>query len=302
MPREDLEPLFAAMRAMPPAQSIAELRQGFAGFMAMINAGAPEVAAVHADLPVADGVRVDVLVPHGTPPFPVLVYLHGGGWSIGNCASHAKLTRQLAVGSGALVVSVDYRLSPEHPFPAPLEDCVRAVRWARENVARFGGDPARIAIGGDSAGGNLSASVANELRGEVDLRAALLIYGAFEVRQALRDYDLYAAPGGDPVLPRPMMEMMIDAYLSGGASSEDPRVSPLHGDLSKFPPSCLLCGDLDPLYGDTLHFHDALRRARRESELHVYRGMPHAFVQLAVREADEAVAAGCAFLRRKLAG
>nr|BAN08452.1 hypothetical protein [uncultured bacterium] len=97
------------------------------------------------------------------------------------------------------------------------------------------------------------------------------------------------------------MELMMDAYLSGGAREEDPRLSPLFADLSQFPSSCLLCGDADPLYGDTLHMHDALRRAGRESELHVFAGMPHAFVQLGVSEAGEAIARAGAFLRARLA-
>jgi acetyl esterase len=301
MPVEELAPLFAALRAVPPPESIQKMRADFAAFLPFLNANAPEVGAVHEGVAIRDGVRADVLVPHGTAPFPVLVYLHGGGWSIGDCASHAKLTRQLCAGSGALVVSVDYRLAPEHPFPAPLDDCVAALRWAVANAARFGGDASRLALGGDSAGGNLTAAVANDLRGQVELRAALLIYGAFDIGPSLRDYDLYAAEGGDPVLPKPTMKMMMDAYLSGGASVEDPRVSPIYADLSGFPPSILLCGDADPLYGDTLHFHDALRRARRPSELHVYRDMPHAFMQLAVREADEAIGESCRFLKERLA-
>jgi acetyl esterase len=299
MPREELEPLFAAMRQMPARATIPEMRADFAGFMPLLNADAPAVAAVHA-VEIGDGVRAEVLVPPGSAPFPVLVYLHGGGWSIGDCASHAKLTRQLCIGAGAVVVSVDYRLAPENPYPAPLDDCVAAVRWVRENAGRLGGDAARMAIGGDSAGGNLSAAVSIELRRELSLRAALLIYGAFDVHGALDDYEIYAPPGGDPVLPRSSMQLMIDSYLRGGASPKDRRVSPLFADLSGFPPSILLCGDADPLYGDTLHFHDALKRAGRESELHVYHGMPHAFVQLGVSEADAAIAAGCEFLRRHL--
>jgi acetyl esterase len=300
MPRKDLEPLFAAMAAMPMRTTIAEMRGDFGAFAAILNAGAPEVGAVH-PVDIGGGVRGEVLVPAGAAPFPVLVYLHGGGWSIGDCASHAKLTRQLCVGAGAIVVSIDYRLSPEHPFPAPLDDCVAAVRWVRENAGRFGGDPSRIAIGGDSAGGNLTAAVSIDLKDELEVRAALLIYGAFDLEASLRDYAIYTPPGGDPVLPKPMMQAMMDAYLSGGASVKDPRVSPIFGDLSKFPPSILLCGDADPLYGDTLHFHDALLRAGRESELHVFHGMPHAFMQLTVAEADAAVAAGAEFLRRHLA-
>jgi acetyl esterase/lipase len=301
MPRADLEPLFAAMRAQPERQSIAEIRRDFEMFSPLVNAGAPAVAREHMAEPVGDGVRADVLVPPGTPPLGVLVYLHGGGWSIGSPASHGKLARQLSVGSGAIVVSVDYRLAPEHPFPTPLDDCVAAVRWVKANAARFGADPGRIAIGGDSAGANLSAAVAIELREEVELRAALLLYGAFDVAACLRDYDRYAPEGGDPVLPRRATELMIEAYRGGGARLDDPRLSPLLADVSGFPPSLLVCGDADPLYGDSLHLHDALRRAGRDSVLAPYAGMPHAFMQLAVAEGDDAVARSAAFLRARLA-
>src|SRR4029079_9869051 len=118
-------------------------------------------------------------------------------------------------------------------------------------------------------------------------RAALLIYGAFDLEASIRDYERYTPPGGDPVLPKASMKLMMDAYLSGGARTDDPRLSPIRDDLSAFPPSLLLCGDVDPLYGASLHMHDALRRAGRDSVLVPYPGMPHAFMQLMVAEADD---------------
>jgi acetyl esterase len=245
-------------------------------------------------------VRADIIVPPGTPPFPTLVYLHGGGWSIGSPATHHKLTRELCVRSGALVVSVDYRLSPEHPFPAPLDDCVAAARWTRATVARYGGNPARIAIGGDSAGGNLSAAVCNALRGEIAFRGALLIYGAFDLVASRRDYDRWA-PIEDPVLPKHSMDLMLAAYLSGGASPEDPRLSPLHADLSAFPPAHLVCGTWDPLFGESIAFQRALEAAGHQATLDRYDEMPHAFLQLPVTEGEQALRRACAFLRDVLA-
>lgn len=294
--REELAALFNLLRAAPRAQSIAESREQLEKFSVFLNSNAPAVARVVSDVQLTPNVRAEILVPSGTPPFPTLIYLHGGGWSIGSPASHAKLTRQLCTGAGMLVVSVDYRLAPEFPFPVPLEDCVSAALWTRAHVAEHGGDPQRISIGGDSAGGNLSAAVINDLRGEMSFRAALLIYGAFDLLVSRRDYDVYA-PEEDPVLPKSLMDLMLQAYLSGGASTDDPRVSPVHADLSNFPPACLLVGAIDPLVGDSRTFHAKLQKAERSSELHEYADMPHAFMQLDLPEAREAIATGCQFLR-----
>jgi acetyl esterase len=295
MPRAELAGLFDMMRGMPEPQSIAELRATMNMSVPFFNANPPEVGHIEAGVVIGDGVRADVIVPSGQPPFPALIYLHGGGWSIGSAATHHKLARQLCAGAGVVVVNVDYRLAPEHPFPVPLDDCVTAARWTRANIGRFGGDGERLAIGGDSAGGNLSAAVINDLRSERAFRAALLIYGAFDLPASWRDYDRWA-PEEDPVLPKRAMKMMLDAYLGGGASGDDPRVSPLRADLRHFPPACLLCGTWDPLLGESIALHDKLRAAGRESVLHRYDEMPHAFLQLPVREGDEAIATACRFL------
>ena len=299
MPRSEIEPLFEMMRGAPVPQSIAELRSGMLMFAGFINANAPEVGAVHEGVAVADGVRADVIVPPGNGPFPTLIYLHGGGWSIGSPVTHAKLARELCARLGAVVVNVDYRLAPEHPFPVPLDDCVAAARWVRDNIGAYGGDPNRIAIGGDSAGGNLSAAVINDLRDELSFRAALLIYGAFDLLASRRDYDRWA-PEEDPVLPKRSMDMMLQAYLSGGASVTNPRVSPIHADLAHFPPALLLCGTWDPLLGDSVAFDQKLRAAGRSSTVLRYEGMPHAFLQLPVSEAETALGDACTFLRDKL--
>jgi acetyl esterase len=301
MPRPELVALFETLRGVPQPQSIAEQRALLDTFTPFINANPPAVSRVESGVRLSDDVRADVIVPPGTPPFPTVLYLHGGGWSVGSPATHAKLARQLCVAAGAVVVNVDYRLAPEHPFPVPLEDCVAAARWTQVNVHSFGGDPERLAIGGDSAGGNLSAAVINELRDDVRFRAALLIYGAFDMEAAWRDYDRYA-PEEDPVLPKQTMKLMIDAYLSGGAAPSDPRVSPLYGDLRHFPPSCFLVGGIDPLFGESIAMRDTLQALGRECELHRYPDMPHAFMQFDLPETAQAIDAGCRFLHRHLAG
>jgi acetyl esterase len=298
MPRSEITGLLEMIRDAPRASSIAELRANMIAFVPFLAANAPEMARVEEGIVLGPEVRADVLVPPGTPPFPVLVYLHGGGWSIGSPASHGKLARQLAVGAGAVVVNVDYRLAPEHPFPTPLDDCVTAARWTRAHVARWGGDPERIAIGGDSAGGNLSAAVINDLEGELAFRGALLLYGAFDVVASYRDYDRWA-PEEDPLLPKDTMKLMLDAYV-GEASTDDRRLSPLRADLTAFPPACLVCGTWDPLLGESIAFHERLQKYGRRSSLHRYDEMPHGFLHFPASEATAALEASCAFLRAVL--
>jgi acetyl esterase len=143
--------------------------------MPLLNADPPKIGAIHDAVSLRPGVTADILVPARPGPHPVLVYLHGGGWVAGSPKSHHKLGLRFAE-AGFLVVNVDYRLAPEAPFPAPFDDCVFAVHWAAQNAARYGGDPKRLAVGGDSAGGNLTAAVTAHLAGDPSapaIRAAL---------------------------------------------------------------------------------------------------------------------------------
>ena len=190
-----------------------EMRRMLEALAPMLNANLPEVGAFHEAVPVREGVTADVIVPVGEGPHPVLVYLHGGGWVCGSPKTHRKLAHRFAE-AGYLVFNVDYRLAPEHPFPTPFEDCLAATRWAHREAARFGGDATRLAIGGDSAGGNLSAAVAAALAGDpARPRAALLIYGVFDFGML---GDISLAVGDDPRaadIGKQMVEMMIGGYL-----------------------------------------------------------------------------------------
>ena len=211
---------------------------------------------------------VDLQIPTGPGPHPVMVYLHGGAWVAGSPASHRKLTARIAE-RGFLVVSVDYRLAPEHPFPAGLEDCIDAVYWAAAHAGDYGGDPARLAIGGDSAGANLAASTAGVLSTRFmapKLSAAVLIYGVF---------DMHDMGDGDA------NRFIHQAYLPGESIEllRDPRVSPIHC-AQALPPSFMTVGTRDSLLAQNREFRDALIAAGRPCVYVEERSMPHGFMQM----------------------
>jgi acetyl esterase len=251
----------------------------FAGFL---NQGLPEVGAFHEAVPVSEGVTADVVVPPGAGPHPVLVYLHGGGWICGSPATHRKLAHRFAE-AGYLVFNVDYRLAPEHPFPTPLEDCVQAIRWAARTAPEYGGDPDRLAVGGDSAGANLSAASAIQLSGDPACpKAALLIYGVFDFATIGDFPDELAAAGPMRELGERLVGMMVESYLGPDRSEAllaDPRVSPLHA-AHRLPPSHVLVGTADPLVRQAESLAKALAAADVDHEHHVDHGMPHGYVQM----------------------
>ena len=287
--------------------SVLEMRRLADSFAPVINGNLPEVGAFHEAQPVRDGVTADVVVPirHGRSkqPHPVLVYLHGGGWICGSARTHRKLGYRFAE-AGYLVVNVNYRLAPEHPFPTPFEDCLAATRWAQREAARFGGDATRVAIGGDSVGANLAAAVAAELAGDPQQpKAALLLYGLFDIAmlgsesQAAREDPLVAAAARDTE------KMMMDAYLGaarGDAVLRNPQVSPLHA-AAKLPPCHIVVGGADPLTVQSAALAMALAAAGVAHEHFVDAGMPHGYAQMEyLGGAGPAIARMVAFLKRTL--
>ncbi len=293
--------LLTQMMLQYAPKSPLEMRSMLDGFAPLMNEALPEVGALHEAVPVRAGVSADVVVPRGAGPHPVLVYLHGGGWVCGSPKTHRKLGYRFAE-AGYLVVNVEYRLAPEHPFPTPFEDCLAAVRWAHGEVARFGGDPARLAIGGDSAGGNLAAAVSAALAGDPACpKAALLIYGVFDF--GMFD-DAWLAAAGEPkaaAIGREMVEMMVGAYLGRTRSDAllgDPRVSPLTA-AAQLPPSHVVVGSADPLAVQTEALVQALAAAGIPHECFVDAGMPHGYAQMEfLPAARPAIDRMVAFLRK----
>ena len=234
---------------------------------------------------------------------PVLLYMHGGGFVVWSPETHAKLSKLLAIGAGAIVVSIDYRRSPEHPYPAPLDDCVEAFRWLRAHAASLGGDAGRIAVGGDSAGGNLAAATALRViaAGEAAPEASLLICAWTDLGNATPSFTLFAPD--DPILDTLVMSYFRECYAPDPSQWDDPFVSPLRGDLRAFPPTCIVIGGIDPLRDDGLLFAEKLRAAGRVVDEQFYAGMPHEFMLWvpALESGRPAIDAMCAFLRRTLA-
>lgn len=213
-------------------------------------------------------------------PLPLLVYFHGGGWVIGDLDTHDSPCRFVAAHAGAAVLAIDYRLAPEHPFPAAVEDAFAAYSWAQANAARLGADPGRIAVGGDSAGGNLAAVVCLLARDEDVQPPAmqLLIYPVAETgrelpsRQTFRD---------GFILTRRDMAYYEDRYLPPGSDRNDPRVAILQADdLGGLPPAYVATAGFDPLRDEGDAYAERLREAGVRVALHRHPGLVHTFINL----------------------
>ena len=236
-------------------------------------------------------------------PGGLLVAFHGGGWTLGSLDSHEPAFRLLARDSGVRVLSVDYRLAPEHPFPAAAEDALAAFRWAVEHAADLGADPARIGVGGDSAGGNISAVVAQLAAGD-DVPPAFqaLVYPVTDLASKSRSYELFREGF---YLTEKQMEWYDAHYLGDLSQAEDPRASPLLApDLSGLAPAYVTVAGFDPLRDEGIAYAQRLLEAGVEVELDIHRGLVHAFINMAAvsRACEAALRDLCAAVRARLGG
>ncbi len=245
------------------------------------NLPGPEVASVsdhlapgpHGDVPV----RVYVPATDDGGPLPVCMWFHGGGWVIGSVATNDATCRALANASGAIVVSVDYRLAPEHKFPVPFDDSYAATVWAAENAASLGGDPSRLAVAGASAGGNLATTIALRARDE---NGPALVHQALIYPVTDRDYSRssYKENGEGYGLSYASMVWFWDCYLSNEADGESPYVAPmLAEDLSGLPSAFVLTCEFDPLRDEGEAYAKRLQEAGVPTKHSRYDGMIHAF-------------------------
>ncbi len=248
------------------------------------------VARIEArEIPGADGPIAARIFYPDSDDAPLLLYFHGGGWVVGDVSSHDEVCRQLCAGAGCVVISVNYRLAPETPFPGGLEDCYAATRWAADQADALGGDAKRLVVAGDSAGGNLAAAVCllARDRGGPDIYHQLLIYPVTD-----RDFDRpsYRENADGYLLTRGMMQWFWQQYLSDPDQADNPLAVPLHGDLSGLPAATVITAGFDPLRDEGQAFAAKLIAAGVEVEHREFKGMIHGFVSMDAGLTQTAVA------------
>jgi acetyl esterase len=223
--------------------------------------------------------RLTVIRPRGFKRgdrLPALVFMHGGGWTLGSLATYEPFCRELANACGMILIWVEYRLAPEAPFPAAYDDTLAAWRWVQANYAELGADPARIMIGGDSAGGNLAAAAALTLRGEMGIQPwrQVLLYPCLDLSASLASHRRFA---DGYLLTAPLYAWYRNNYLNG-ANQDDWRLSPLFADdLSCLPPTLLLYAGFDPLRDEAAAFAIKLTMAQVPVETLYFADMIHGF-------------------------
>ncbi|HXU92003.1 MAG TPA: alpha/beta hydrolase [Methylomirabilota bacterium] len=264
---------------------------------------APEIGAV-SDLR-ADHIPFRLYRPKGVPasaPLPALIFFHGGGWVIGDLETHDVLCRQLTAAAGISVVNVDYRLAPEHRYPAAVEDAWAAVRWVEKHAAELAIDSARLAVGGDSAGGNLAAVVALLARdhGGPSLALQVLTYPVTDVAAESASYAEFA---DGFLLTRDSMRWFIEHYVPERKDRLDWRASPLRAQsLAGVAPALVVTAGFDPLRDEGEAYGRRLREAGVRVDMVCYGGMIHGFAPMGrlIETGNRAVAHAAASLRQAL--
>lgn len=265
--------------------SVDQARHSFRKLQWACGLPSPAVAAtVEVAMTRADGSTLNArlyrpLESAGDDELPLLIYFHGGGWCVGDLESYDVLCRQLANGSGCAVLSIDYRLAPENPFPAAVEDAIFSIEWAAEQAQRLGIDRGCIALGGDSAGGNLSivgALLARE-RASVAIRFMFLVYPSTEIASERPSRQLFSQ---GYLLDRESLEWFYGHYLPAG-NDEDWRASPMRApSLAGLPPILLVTAECDPLADDCVAFAERVRAEGGEIEHVAVDGVVHGFITL----------------------
>lgn len=271
----------ARIAAMPPAAPVAGVAE-----RVMEGLGGP--------------LRLRIYTPPGQGPFPLMVFFHGSGFVLCSLDTHDGICRNLCAGAGCLVVSVDYRLAPEHPFPAAPEDCLAATHWAVAHAAGLGGDAARLVLAGDSAGGNLAAVTALRLRDAGGPRPVgqLLMYPVTDWHSP--GTPSYAENAEGYGLTRATMEWFWGHYLPDATLKAHPHVAPLRApDLAGLPPALVQSAEYDPLRDEAELYADRLREAGVPVQVTRWPGMNHGFLYWAGRipGATAAMAEACAWVR-----
>ncbi|MFM8556877.1 MAG: alpha/beta hydrolase [Betaproteobacteria bacterium] len=278
------------MHAEPPPQA----RRAYRSRRFYAQPEPPVVSLIHDKRIPGPGGDLGIRIYRGAPgddPRGALVFFHGGGWVIGDLDTHDIACRQLALAGGFSVISVDYRLAPEHRFPAAVDDSIAATRWVRDNAHSLRIDPDRIAVGGDSAGGNLAAVVSIALRdaGQSWLRFQLLIYPATDMRQVA---DSHRRNGEGYLLTTDAIRWFREHYMGPEADIADWRASPLlAANLSGLPPALVITAGFDPLRDEGRQYADALSAAGTRAQYVCFERQLHGFINMTrvIPEAHTAV-------------
>jgi acetyl esterase/lipase len=273
----------AALNAPPLHTLTPELiRQATSMQRAMFGEPEPVANVENRAIPGPAGdIPIRIYTPSGNGPFPVLVFFHGGGWVICDLDTHDDICRSLTNQAACIVISVDYRLAPEHKFPAAPEDCYAATRWAAGNAAQLNGDPSRVAVGGDSAGGNLAAVISQMARnqGGPPLVFQLLIYPAtdFTANTPSSEENAHGY-----FLEKQDMIWFMNHYLNAEEDKLNPLASPLKAsDLSGLPPALIITAQYDPLRDEGELYGQRLKAAGVPVTMSRYNGMIHGFLSMA---------------------
>jgi acetyl esterase len=276
-----MEAFKAANRPKLETLSPPEAREASAAGRAVTHPDPPELASVeNITVPTPDGpIPVRVYKPKtlAKSPAPALIFYHGGGWVICDLDSHDIVCRQMADQAGFVVFSIDYRLAPEHKFPAAALDCIAATKWIVDNAAKFGIDTNRIFAGGDSAGGNLTAVVTIHARdnGGPKIAGQVLVYPATDMGMG---FPSATNPDMDVLLSSTLMRWFIEHYLTSKADVDDWRASPLRiKDMKGLPPAFVITAGADPLHDEGLAYRDRLKSADVDVTYVNYPGQFHGF-------------------------
>jgi acetyl esterase len=284
-PIETLEPAEARKQPTPADAVMAVLKKQ--GKDTSPTALVPGVASADSTIPgPAGALPVRIYTPEGAGPFPIVVYYHGGGWVIADKNVYDGGARGLSKQAKAVVVSVDYRLAPEAKFPAQHDDALATYKWAAQNAASIKGDPKRMALAGESAGGNLAIATAMAIRDQ-GLNAPLHIVSVYPIAQAT---DLATASYKDSAsakpLNKPMMEWFAKHVFTKPEDKKDPRIDLIHANLKGLPPVTLINAQIDPLRSDGDMLASALKKAGVKVEHRMYAGTSHEFFGMAAAVAD----------------
>lgn len=252
-------------------------------FRALMDSDDPEpVGEVHnTTIPGPESpIPLRLYYPELDEPAPVIVFFHGGGWVIGDLDTHDNVCRALTNAANAVVISVDYRLAPEHPFPAALDDAYAATQWAATHAETLGGDPANLIVAGDSAGGNLAASVSHRARDwdGPEIAHQVLIYPAVNIPD-IRHFDSYRENGTGYLLEFTTMEWFYDQYLPDPVDRGNIYAAPLMAtDFTDLPPATVITAGFDPLHDEGTAYANQLTEAGVNVAHHNYPGMIHLFI------------------------